>query len=782
MERVQYSLERTLPQLRVLDEHGILTKDELRSLTSQRQSFEARLIRRKADKNDFVRYLDFEDDLHALIMLRARERNRLVMERIKSGDEDAKSQLLPRSFFPKQAAHSSAHCVAIFERMVLKFRWDLDAWERYIAWAKKRKMRVVAGRVYARALAMHPMQPSLWLSAADYELNTHADTSAARALLQRAIRTNKLSEAEDGRSKAQRTSRGASHLGAYRWRLTSYERDVLRLWVEYFRMELVFMERLRRRWRVIAGDDADEEAAAADQAVASDVPEADTPESEPHAPTEAQDHIRQGAIPLVVLDSIRTTVPGSLHLFVYVALLQLLSSFPFSDSLVVKQHGDIASLRTTHGVQGQGDAIRDKLMRGVLSACDLDTLSCLFPLYHALPSTEALPASQADEELDTHAILHGASQLHGTYSSAIDPLYTYAQVPEELRETGIVAGANDPWTACQPVILLLEVLRQRFVQDEHATPYLRMLTKKGDLPAVVQRTVSQFREHPAESLPFLTTLCALSTRFGLHEPHLLAYLSRIEAQLTQSLDMPWIALVTASDRAQELVESQRMNPCAWLAYAHAAKWDERTWNDALHACMAPQPDAPVWGLLVAWQSNKRLAYVSPSIARTDLWRMYLEWVPTSTQNPFPLYKRAVQKTGAVLASSQLVGTARAHAQALHDDVVHQVVEQTLPDEQVLSMALSISSASTSCWLAIADHCAQSASLAADRVYQRAVDQAEREGHVADAMQTWLAYLAYLAQNDMRKALTQLGHASTRMRTMGGAEAVVALEQQWQAMT
>ncbi|MDU7305662.1 MAG: hypothetical protein E7L41_13380, partial [Escherichia coli] len=92
-----------------------------------------------------------------------------------------------------QAAHSSAHCVAIFERMVLKFRWDLDAWERYIAWAKKRKMRVVAGRVYARALAMHPMQPSLWLSAADYELNTHADTSAARALLQRAIRTNKLS-------------------------------------------------------------------------------------------------------------------------------------------------------------------------------------------------------------------------------------------------------------------------------------------------------------------------------------------------------------------------------------------------------------------------------------------------------------------------------------------------------------------------------------------------------------------------------------------------------------
>lgn len=781
MERVQYSLERTLPQLRVLDEHGILTKDELRSLTSQRQSFEARLIRRKADKNDFIRYLEFEDDLHALIMLRARERNRLAMERVKSGDEDAKSQLLPRSFFPKQAAHSSAHCVAIFERMVLKFRWDLDAWERYISWAKKRKMRVVAGRVYARALAMHPMQPALWLSAADYELNTHADTTAARTLLQRAIRTNKLTEAEDGRSKAQRTSRGASRVDAYRWRLSSYEQDVLRLWVEYFRMELVFMERLRRRWRVIAGDDADEDAAAAEQAVAADVPEADTHESEPQAPAEGHDHIRHGAIPLVVLDSIRTTVPRSLQLFVYVALLQLLSSFPFSDSLVVKQHGDVISLRTTRGVQGQGDALREKLMQGVLHACDHDTLSCLFPLYHALPSAEALPASQTDQEQDTHAVLHGASQLHGTYSSAIDSLYTYANVPDELRDTGIVAGANDPWMACQPVILLLEVMRQRFMQDEHATPYLRMLTKKGDLPAVVQHTVSLFRGHPDESLPFLVTLCALSTRFGLDEPHLLAYLSRVQTQLTESLDVPWLAMDTASDRAQEPDETQRMNPCAWLAFSHAAEWNERTWDDALHACIAQQADAPVWGLLVAWQSNKRLAYVSPSIARAVLWRMYLEWVPTSTKNTLPLYKRAVQTTGAVLASSQLLGTARARAQTLHDDVVRQVVVQALPDEQVLSMVLSISSASTSCWLAIADDCAQSASQAVDRVYQRAVDQAEREGNVADAMQAWLAYLAHLAQKDMRRALTELAHASTRLRTLGGADAVVALEQQWQTL-
>lgn len=407
MERVQYSLERTLPQLRILDEHRILTKDELRSVTIQRQEFEARLIRRKADKTDFVRYLEFEDDLHALVTLRARERHRLAVERSKAGDEDAKAQLLPRSFFPKQAASSSAQCVAILERMVRKFRFDVDAWERYIAWAKRRKMRVVAGRVYARALALHPMQPALWLSAADYELNTHADPSAARALLQRGIRTNKLTDtaALSAESvKAQKTGRGARALrdpGALRWHVSPYEQDVLRMWVEYMRMELVFIERLRRRWRVLGMEsdvepreqgaeaaaqsvalddesDEDEETAAAEAEVDADVPQEET-DTQP-APKAGirpaagmvippgHQQIMSGAIPLVLLRSASDSIPRALLLYVYVALLQLLSSFPFYDSVVVKQNGDVVSLRTSDGVQGLGDRLRARLMHGVLDA------------------------------------------------------------------------------------------------------------------------------------------------------------------------------------------------------------------------------------------------------------------------------------------------------------------------------------------------------------------------------------------------------------------------------
>ena len=577
MERVQYSLERTLPQLKLLDEHSILSKDELRSVTSQRQGFEARLIRRKAEKFDFVRYIEFEDDLHALIVLRARERNRKIMNRVRAGDEDAKSQLLPRSFLPKQAASSSAQCVAIFERMVRKFRWDLDAWDRYIAWAKKRKMRVVAGRVFARALALHPMHPSLWISAADYELNTQADTTAARALLQRGIRTNKLTDSAalsaHETSKLRKTQNGARASrkpGALRWTLTEYESDVLRLWVEYFRMELVFIERLRRRWRILgldsgdilvtsdpsadttampwsqregdAMDDAthaaqsvaldpnntrnnehkehssddhfdeeDEQVAAAEAAVDEQVPDGEDNEvgsgkfessHAAHAPAvqgvrpaadmaipPGHHQIMNGSIPLVLLENIGQHIPQALQFYLYTALLQLMSSFPFFDSVVVKRHGEVLSIRTSQGILGSGDRLRRRLMQALLSACmrashNGDTCDggklgawmwkCIHPLYHpfshdvaAKISTAALPASQAERELDTNALLHGASQLHAVYSPAIDALYAYAQVPADLRQERTVAGTYDPWQACQPVLFLLELLSRRLVSATH---------------------------------------------------------------------------------------------------------------------------------------------------------------------------------------------------------------------------------------------------------------------------------------------------------------------------
>ncbi|KAL4400881.1 Pwp2-containing subcomplex of 90S preribosome protein [Malassezia pachydermatis] len=438
MERVQYSLERSLPQLKLLDEHGILTKEEIRSVTTQRQGFEARLIRRKAEKADFLRYIEFETDLHTLVLLRVRAHTQRVAECIRAGDESAKARHLPRTLRPKLAASYSAQCVSIFERLVRKLRWDVDSWERYLAWAKSRKMRVVAGRVYARALALHPMHPELWLSAADYELNSNADTTAARALLQRGLRTNKLTDTDaqlakevQSASKHRKTERGAHALrepDALRWSLTNYEQSVLRMWVEYMRMELVFLERLRRRWRVLGldsgseptqassqdlhdaqeaaqsvaldADDGDaeedeeeeEDIAAAEAAVEADVPTQDDDDGdEASSPASARTkatrptagtpippghhQIMSGSIPLVVLANAQRTLPPSVQLYLYVALWQLFCSFPFFDSVLVKSQGDVISLRTSTGTQGSGDQLRARLLQGVLDTWEAASIA-----------------------------------------------------------------------------------------------------------------------------------------------------------------------------------------------------------------------------------------------------------------------------------------------------------------------------------------------------------------------------------------------------------------------
>lgn len=71
-----------------------------------------------------------------------------------------------------------------------------------------------------RALQLHPNTPALYILAASHELD-HLSPSAARALLQRGIRLNS---------------------------------ENVEMWSEYVKMELGFIESLRRRWDVLGID------------------------------------------------------------------------------------------------------------------------------------------------------------------------------------------------------------------------------------------------------------------------------------------------------------------------------------------------------------------------------------------------------------------------------------------------------------------------------------------------------------------------------------------------
>jgi U3 small nucleolar RNA-associated protein 6 len=105
----------------------------------------------------------------------------------------------------------------IFERALQKFKSDVSLWLQYLRVAQRAGSRALAGRIAARAVQLHPRTPSLYVLAASHEL-ANGGMGSARVLLQRGLRLNA---------------------------------DCVDMWREYVRLELGFVEALRRRWDVL---------------------------------------------------------------------------------------------------------------------------------------------------------------------------------------------------------------------------------------------------------------------------------------------------------------------------------------------------------------------------------------------------------------------------------------------------------------------------------------------------------------------------------------------------
>lgn len=134
-------------------------------------------------------------------------------------------------------------------------------------WVLYRQITQFFHYLQSRALQLHPSSPSLYILAASHELS-HLSHSAARVLLQRGIRLNPES---------------------------------IDLWREYLKMELGFVESLRRRWEVL-GLDANAPDSSSEQpndtADADDATVPDTDNSE-----KARKDVLQGALAKAVITS-----------------------------------------------------------------------------------------------------------------------------------------------------------------------------------------------------------------------------------------------------------------------------------------------------------------------------------------------------------------------------------------------------------------------------------------------------------------------------------------------
>ncbi|OBZ87819.1 U3 small nucleolar RNA-associated protein 6 [Choanephora cucurbitarum] len=203
-ESVQYYLERMIPELEGLEKKNIFSPVEIKSIIKKRTNFEYALHRRIKQKIDFLRAIEYEINLEELRKKRVSRMG--ITDSLKGNDLQYSG---------------TRRIYNLFRRATIKFKNDLSLWLQYIDYAKRNKSNNVLSSVFVQAIQYHPHNASLWIMAATWENEENANIAAARVLMQRALRLMPENQ---------------------------------QLWHEYFRLELLYIEKIKLRRRLLGID------------------------------------------------------------------------------------------------------------------------------------------------------------------------------------------------------------------------------------------------------------------------------------------------------------------------------------------------------------------------------------------------------------------------------------------------------------------------------------------------------------------------------------------------
>uniref|UniRef100_A0A674ES69 UTP6 small subunit processome component n=1 Tax=Salmo trutta TaxID=8032 RepID=A0A674ES69_SALTR len=189
-EIVQQRIENRIPELEQLERVGLFSKKEVKAT-----ALEYKLHRLIITKVDFIAYIQYEINVLELIKKR-RSRIGYQFKR-----EEIEFSIISR-------------INNIFRRATTKWKDDVQLWLSHIAFCKKWNTQGELSKVFSSMLAIHPEKPALWIMAAKSELEDRNSSESARHLFLRALRFHPESK---------------------------------KVYQEYFRMELLHTEKLRKQ-------------------------------------------------------------------------------------------------------------------------------------------------------------------------------------------------------------------------------------------------------------------------------------------------------------------------------------------------------------------------------------------------------------------------------------------------------------------------------------------------------------------------------------------------------
>ncbi|XP_077380204.1 U3 small nucleolar RNA-associated protein 6 homolog [Festucalex cinctus] len=194
-EIVQQRIEDRIPELEQLERVGLFTKKEVKAIIKRVTSLEYKLHRLVINKEDFIGYIQYEINVLELI------KKRRAHIRYQFKKEEIEFPIIHR-------------INSVFRRATNKWKDDVQLWLSHVAFCKKWSTRAQLSKVFSAMLAIHPDKPALWIMAAKSELEERNSSESARHLFLRALRFH------PGNKK---------------------------VYQEYFRMELLHCEKLRKQ-------------------------------------------------------------------------------------------------------------------------------------------------------------------------------------------------------------------------------------------------------------------------------------------------------------------------------------------------------------------------------------------------------------------------------------------------------------------------------------------------------------------------------------------------------
>jgi U3 small nucleolar RNA-associated protein 6 len=171
---------------------------EVTSIARKRSDFEHKLNARGSHPSDYVRYAEFEANVDAL------RRKRVRRLGIKAPAHNGQRRI----FF-------------ILDRGTRKFPGDIGLWMQSIEYARKQKAHKKLSQIFTNVLRLHPTKPDLWIYAAQFAMDAHADMTEARSYMQRGLRFCKNSK---------------------------------KMWLEYAKLEILYIAKIAARRRILGID------------------------------------------------------------------------------------------------------------------------------------------------------------------------------------------------------------------------------------------------------------------------------------------------------------------------------------------------------------------------------------------------------------------------------------------------------------------------------------------------------------------------------------------------